>query len=173
MMANSSQGKTMTQHLSSNPPSDPLASQSVVVCSNAPIKFPHIPARNSFLQGPSTTFQNAGAVHRVDADHPRMSGAASVIPGIRTPNSAREESAHGEALDNQVLPEPAKPSTSDEDSRRMPKELLALSEQMRRRLMDFGNLLSDRNQDPRLEKAFETVCHSFSQLYAVVDGTKQ
>lgn len=45
----------------------------------------------------------------------------------------------------------------------------ALVEQVRLRLVDFGNLLSrEHGEDRRLEAAFETVCRSYGELLDAV-----
>ncbi len=165
-------------------PAPSRATTEITTKKENPIRFPHIPARTGLPAGTVAKFHNDGASHRVDSIHTRTSsqsttspghpsGAASApvnpIPGIRT-----RDSIHSEASDDHLVPfAPTTPPSEKPVRPALPPDVAALTEQMRRRLLDFGNLLASRSSDARLESAFETVCQSFSQLDRAVERNTQ
>lgn len=125
-----------------------------------PIRFPHIPSRDLPPLPASSWFHHGQAAVRVDGQHPPAGERAARvgIPGIRSPRSEAEELP--------LAPE----SGNLTGTGRLPAEsLLAMNEQLRRRLLDFGNLLAASDSaDRQLEKGFETVCRCYSQLSALI-----
>ncbi len=93
-----------------------------------------------------------------------LSAEQAGIPGLRARPSASRP-ARSEAFDDRMLPEPPAPQ---DDALRLPADVLQpMLDQLRIRLLDFGNLLArDYPGDQRLESAFETVCRSYGQLIA-------
>lgn len=130
---------------------------------NAPIRFPHIPARDNPPPGTSSWLRTGGTLVRLDANHPPAGGRAKeggAIPGVR---SVAAGSTDG-ASDAAPVPSTGWPDGMEQGER---AELLAINEQLRMRLVDFGNLLSASGGGNRtLEAGFETVCCCFSQLSA-------
>jgi hypothetical protein len=155
-------------------------------CTETPIRFPHIPSRNVAPPASAAWFRAGESELRIDGDHnppgsrkdtlTGSSGIAAVglephsveqtgIPGLRARPSAGLPS-RSEAFDDRMLPEPSAPQ---DDALRQPADVLQpMLDQLRIRLLDFGNLLArDYPGDQHLESAFETVCRSYGQLIAL------
>lgn len=152
------------------PPVSPSVNSPVVVpvivpVAETPIRFPHIPSRHVAPPASAAWLRAGEADLRIDGDHnPPGQTGKSEVPGLRS-RSPSAQSLRAEAFDDRMLPEAPAPS---DDALRQPTEVLQpMLDQLRLRLLDFGNLLSrDYPGDQRLEAAFEVVCRSYGQLVA-------
>lgn len=144
----------------------PGTTDTSIVNPDAPIRFPHIPSRRNPPPGTAHWIRKEDFAVRVDATHEEtVSKRVPEIPGIRTDASGKIKA---EAFDDRLLPEPV--TQDDSTVRREKSDLLVMTEQMRLRLVDFGNILARSDQpDQRLDRAFETVCRCYSQLAAIAN----
>jgi|GEM_PF-5757340 len=143
----------------------PVTTDPSLTVTDVPIRFPHIPSRRVPPPGTANWIRKEDVSVRVDATHKEsFLGRSGNIPGVRTEQTGK---VSAEAFDERLLPSPA--TREESVTRREKSDLLVMTEQLRHRLVDFGNILARSEQaDPQLERAFETVCRSYSQLATIV-----